>query len=414
MTEKISAGYFDSNRGEPIYVGDVYKEDGAMIPYHKVIKDAEKGFMVEHVGTTEKFSLTTEAKNLIKKTYLGNVFDTPDWNELVGNKNTETTELNRHPQSEPDELPENTPEDVKNFLEGKTDELPEGTEIMSTAEAEELEKQAKEIENTATEENSETEPEETGDAVVSADATTGPKTDEPENKTTEETKDEPKTEDKKSESLPIDIVASCKEEKNLQEKRNDYQKHIDALKRKNDELETEAVRYENLASTLTFEPFVELKMLTSNAVQDYAKKQDIKECEKHLKNYKTIDSIESLLKEYEDMAEKNRANIELNNKDIDNYEIKITEINDKLNNFQRKLALDTPADNSEELQPETVKNDNKSEEIKAEDSQSESDITTSKTDTTNETEEKSENQTTPETETEETGDAEQSEDGVPF
>ena len=319
MTEKISAGYFDSNRGEPIYVGDVYKEEGAMIPYHKVIKDPEKGFMVEHVGTVEKFSLTTEAKNLTKKTYLGNIYDTPDWDELVGNKPEATSE------AVSEDIKENLPEDVKDFLQGKTDELPEGTEVISTAEAEELEKQAKEIEKTATEE--------IGDEVVSADATTGPK-------------DEP-------ESKPIDVVASTKEEKNLQEKRNDYQKHIDSLKRKNDELETEAVRYENLASTLTFEPFVELKMLTSNAVQDYAKKQDIKECEKHLKNYKTIDSIESLLKEYEDLAEKNRSNIELNNKDIDNYEVKIAEINDKLNNFQRKLALDTPADNSAELEPDS-------------------------------------------------------------
>ena len=367
MTEKISAGYFDSNRGEPIYVGDVYKEDGAMIPYHKVIKDPDNGFMVEHVGTVEKFSLTSEAKNLIKKTYLGNIYDTPDWDELVGNKPTESEN-----KEVPENVKENVPEDVKEFLQGETDKLPEGTETISTAEAEELEKQAKEIEKTeknrvlayaekleqetANEESSETEPEETGDEVVSAAATTGPK-------------DEPKAEEKKdTQSKPIDVIASNKEEKNLQEKRNDYQKHIDALKRKNDELETEAVRYENLASTLTFEPFVELKMLTSNAVQDYAKKQDIKECEKHLKNYKTIDSIESLLKEYEDLAEKNRSNIELNNKDIDNYEVKIAEINDKLNNFQRKLALDTPADNSAELdnttEPETdtAKNSEQSEE----------------------------------------------------
>lgn len=365
MTEKISAGYFDSNRGEPIYVGDVYKEDGAMIPYHKVIKDPDNGFMVEHVGTVEKFSLTSEAKNLMKKTYLGNIYDTPDWDELVGNKPTESEN-----KEVPENVKENLPEDVKEFLQGETDKLPEGTETISTAEAEELEKQAKEIEKTANEESSETEPEETGDEVVSAAATTAPK-------------DEPTAEEKKdTQSKPIDVIASNKEEKNLQEKRNDYQKHIDALKRKNDELETEAVRYENLASTLTFEPFVELKMLTSNAVQDYAKKQDIKECEKHLKNYKTIDSIESLLKEYEDLAEKNRSNIELNNKDIDNYEVKIAEINDKLNNFQRKLALDTPADNSAELEGETVKNDKAADEAKTENSQPEPDNTTvSKTDT---------------------------------
>ncbi len=402
MTEKISAGYFDSNRGEPIYVGDVYKEEGAMIPFHKVIKDPEKGFMVEHVGTTEKFLLKDDAKNLVKKTYLGNVFDTPDWDELTRTKKTDEPE---------DDLPENTPEDVKEFLNGETDTLPEGTEVISQEEAEELEKQAKEIEK-ANEDNSsevvsktentttdsvelvnngtvvidmsseEVEPE--ADAVVSAEATTGP-TNSPESETTDQTeeKTEEKQEEAKTPATP-EVIANTKEEKNLLEKRNDYQKHIDALKRKNDELETEAVRYENLASTLTFEPFVELKMLTSNAVQDYAKKQDIKECEKHLKNYKTIDSIEALLKEYDDMAEKNRANIELNNKDIDNYEIKITEINDKLRAFQTKLPLDSVT-NTENPPAEEVKSDDKQPEFESPDDK-----------TTTESDEKTENTTTPE------------------
>ena len=326
-TQKISAGYFDSNRQSPIYVGDVYKEEGAMIPYHKVIKDPENGFMVEHVGTTEKFSLATDAKNLIKKTYLGNVFDTPDWDELVGNKKTE---LNRHSQDEltnekssdveeetkTETKEEELPEDVKAFLNGDTEELPEGTEEITTEEAETLQKEA-------TDKNS--------DNVVSAEATTGPT-------------DAPADNESKSDNdnQPPDVVASTKEEKRLQEKRNDYQRRIKALERKNDELETEAVRFENLASTLTFEPFVELKMIVSNAVQDYAKKQDIKECEKHLKNYKSIDSMETLLKDYKDLAEKNRSNIELNNKEIEDYKAKVEDINDKLNNFQRKLAFAEP------------------------------------------------------------------------
>lgn len=409
MTEKISAGYFDSNRGEPIYVGDVYKEAGAMIPYHKVIKDPEKGFMVEHVGTTEKFSLTSEAKNLITKTYLGNIYDTPDWDELVGHKKSEP-----ETQEVKDEtLPENTPEDVRDFLEGKTDELPEGTETISTAEAEELEKQTKEIEKTANEKDSETEPEEIGDEVVSADATTGPK-DEPETQENKEESTETQKEKQEAKATP-EVVANTKEEKNLLEKRNDYQRHIDALKRKNDELETDAVRYENLASTLTFEPFVELKMLTSNAVQDYAKKQDIKECEKHLKNYKTIDSIEALLKEYEDMAEKNRANIELNNKDIDNYEVKLTEIQDKLRAFQTKLPLDSVTQ-TEEVKPETVKEDKPADDIKVENVQPEPEKETmSNTDTDKETEGKSENPTNSETVKEEPKDAESGNDeDVPF
>ena len=363
QAEKISAGYFDSNRQSPIFVGDVYKEQGAMIPYHKVIKDPEKGFMVEHVGTTEKFLLKDDAKNLVKKTYLGNVFDTPDWDELTRSKTTEATNEESSEVKEEDateteptvdmSIPEDTPEDVKAYLNGETDKLPEGTEIISQEEAEELEKQAKEIEKSATEKS---------------DETPAGETDSPESETTENVENNTNSEensqktgennenDEKTNKTPPEVIANTKEEKRLIEKRNDYKRHIEALKRKSDELETDAVRCENLASTLTFEPFVELKMLTSNAVQDYAKKQDIKECEKHLKNYKTIDSIEGLLKEYKDMGEQHRSNIALNQKEIDDYEIKITEIDDKLKNFQTKLDLDSVTknepDSEEKPEPE--------------------------------------------------------------
>lgn len=354
QTEKISAGYFDSNRQSPIFVGDVYKEEGAMIPYHKVIKDPEKGFMVEHVGTNEKFLLKDDAKNLVKKTYLGNEFDTPDWDELVRHKKAETSTNEESSEVKADDsIPADAPDDVKEFLNGETDKLPEGTETISQEEAEELEKQAKEIEKSATEKNDET-------PAGEADSPESETTENVENNTNPEENSQKNEEnnktDKKTNKTPPEVIANTKEEKRLVEKRNDYKRHIEALKRKSGELETEAVRCENLASTLTFEPFVELKMLTSNAVQDYAKKQDIKECEKHLKNYKTIDSIEGLLKEYKDMGEQHRSNIALNQKEIDDYEIKITEIDDKLKNFQTKLDLDSVTknepDSEEKSEPE--------------------------------------------------------------
>lgn len=381
MTEKISAGYFDSNRGEPIYVGDVYKEEGAMIPYHKVIKDPEKGFMVEHVGTNEKFLLKDDAKNLVKKTYLGNEFDTPDWDELVGHKKAKTSTNEESSEVKADDsIPADAPEDVKEFLNGETDKLPEGTETISQEEAEELEKQAKEIEKSATETQEET-PAGEGDTPESETTENGENNTNPEENSqkTEENNEK----DEKTNKTPPEVIANTKEEKKLLERRNDYKRHIEALKRKNDELETEAVRCENLAKTLTFEPFVELKMLTSNAVQDYAKQQDIKECEKHLKNYKTIDSIEALLKEYKNMAEQHRSNIALNQKELDDYEIKITEINDKLKNFQTKLDLDSVTKN----EPDSEK---KTENPEAEQS------TETPADTEAKTEEKVEESTTPE------------------
>lgn len=414
QTEKISAGYFDSNRQSPIFVGDVYKEQGAMIPYHKVIKDPEKGFMVEHVGTTEKFLLKDDAKNLVKKTYLGNVFDTPDWNELTRSKDTEKAINEESSEVKADDsIPADAPEDVKEFLNGETDKLPEGTETISTEEAEELEKQAKEIEKSA-EEKSEDTP---ADTTETPEAET---TENVENNTNPEEKSQ-KTEennekDEKTNRTPPEVIANTKEEKRLIEKRNDYNRHIEALKRKSAELETEAVRCENLAKTLTFEPFVELKMLTSNAVQDYAKQQDIKECKKQLKNYEAIDSTEALLKEYKDKGEQARSNIALNQKEIDDYEIKITEINDKLKNFQTKLDLDSVTQNEPDSEEKSEKPTNQE---NTETKQPPENVDTP-ADLEAQSEEKTEETTTPETEDSKKETSEQpegellNEDEIPF
>lgn len=397
--QKISAGYFNQNTSTPVYTGDVFKEANCICPYYMVIK-TDSGFKIAHLGSDEVYDFGPHIKNLLDRTtYMGNYFEDKD--SLDNLFNLANISVAKYFGEVANDIPEDAPEDVKAFLNGETDELPEGTEVISEAEAEELEKQALEIEKATTENSSEVqeldsdavelsnnetvvmdmstteiEPEE-GDAVVSAEATTGPKEEttpeETTEKTTPETPVEEKTEEKKTE--PIDVIASNKEEKRLQERRNDYKRAIDQLERKTAELETEAVKYENIASTLTFEPFVELKMIVSNAVQDYAKKQDIKECEKHLKNYKAIDSMEALLREYKKMAEDNRANIALNEKEIDDYKIKIEELNDKLNNFQRKLALDIPEETTEqateEPKSETVKNDKPVEESTAENSQPE-------------------------------------------
>lgn len=398
--QKISAGFYDQTNAKPVYTGDVYREKGCICPFHMVVK-TESGFKVAHIGSDEKFDfIKTIGKVVEKYCYYGNYFEDKENFDIIFNEQNygdisryfhdrdavvsaeattgpkddhiansgemvenetivagdggvftveetvegtvETiTETETEPESDTvtgtvEETVKETveaeiPEDVKEFLEGNADELPEGTEVISEAEAEELEKQAKEIEETA---KAETETE-------SDTHNTTPETDK----------------EKKSNVVTLEVVASNKEEKRLIERRNDYTKAIESLKRKNEELETEAVKFENLASTLKYQPFIELKSLVSNAVQDYAKKQDIKECEKHLKNYKSIDSMEKLLEDYVELADKDRENIELNNKQIDDYEIKLTEINDKLRAFQFKLPLGLEDENSAKL--EVVKEETK-------------------------------------------------------
>jgi len=75
--EKQPAGYFDSNRNCPVYVGDVYMDENAMFPFREVIKNTD-GFLVRTIDTDESFKLSDEGARLIKNKYVGNLTETPD------------------------------------------------------------------------------------------------------------------------------------------------------------------------------------------------------------------------------------------------------------------------------------------------------------------------------------------------
>lgn len=78
MTERKSAGYFDSVRNCPIFEGDVYYDKGVINPYFRVVLSEEKGFVVHHVGSTETYKLSDEGALLIKRQYIGNEIDNPN------------------------------------------------------------------------------------------------------------------------------------------------------------------------------------------------------------------------------------------------------------------------------------------------------------------------------------------------
>lgn len=134
-----------------------------------------------------------------------------------------------------------------------------------------------------------------------------------------------------------EVIASTKEEKSLLDEKKELQEKIKELMKKNEELETEAERFDRLTTTIEYEPFVELKTMVSRAIQDKAKNFEFKACDKPLKNGKSIEDLIAMLQEYQDLAEQNRTNIELNNEDISKIEDKIAEIDSKLN--QTKLPL---------------------------------------------------------------------------
>lgn len=190
-------------------------------------------------------------------------------------------------------------EEVKDFLEGETDELPEGTEEISEEEAEELEKDDESDEEDSDEEDEETEEE------------------------------SHLTEDQKA--------ANNKERERLEAQRSSRVKDIEDLKEKNIVLEKEAVKFENLASTIDTEPFIELKALVIETIKTYADRSDVKECKKKIKNLETITSMETLLEDCQNLASENRQNIKANENEIKCIEEKIEDIDYQLDNFQQKL-----------------------------------------------------------------------------
>lgn len=190
-------------------------------------------------------------------------------------------------------------EEVKDFLEGETDELPEGTEEISEEEAEELEKDDESDEEDSDEEDEETEEE------------------------------SHLTEDQKA--------ANNKERERLEAQRSSRVKDIEDLKEKNIVLEKEAVKFENFASTIDTEPFIELKALVIETIKTYADRSDVKECKKKIKNLETITSMETLLEDCQNLASENRQNIKANENEIKCIEEKIEDIDYQLDNFQQKL-----------------------------------------------------------------------------
>lgn len=155
----------------------------------------------------------------------------------------------------------------------------------------------------------------------------------------DEDSDETDTNEEQEEKNPPEVVAETKEEKRLLVEKNANIKAIEELKEKNQSLEKEIERFDHLSSTLEYQPFLELKSIVSSALQEFAKRQKIKECKKQLKNYEAINSMEELLIEFKEKADEYRLNIKSNETDISRYEDKIAEIDEKLHFFQKKLNV---------------------------------------------------------------------------
>lgn len=297
--EKKSAGYFDKNRQKPIFTGDIYKEEGAMLPYHRVEEKIDKsGFSIWHVGTNDRFDFSANAKNLIENEYIGNVYDDKTlWDKIkpYADEDTEENEVIDNADDSEDTVDTTDTADVQFDTVDTVDE-----DVSAVEEQEEETEETEEVKDIT--------------PMASADATTGKDT-------------------------PVQVEKD-KREVYLRDRIKAYTESIDKLKAKNEELETEAKKMDVVTETLQSQSFQSLKTLVFQAIAENAKKFNAKECDKLVKKCKTINDLEELLTEYADIAERNRNNIENNNNKISDYDDKIASLKDDLEEYTSQQHLD--------------------------------------------------------------------------
>jgi hypothetical protein len=184
-------------------------------------------------------------------------------------------DLERHPQQL---KAEDLSDEVREFLEGETDELPEGAEEITNEEAAELEKK-----------------------VVEA---------------------EPVDEQKKYVNLKEALSNEIKEfeEKNIE------------LKQKADEIE-------EMVQTICLEPIYGMEKLIKDSIKTYTDRNDIKEVKNEIKNLETVFAFEQLLVGYKTLANEYKSTITANENDIKHNKEKIAELDEKITCFQVKLEI---------------------------------------------------------------------------
>lgn len=158
--DKKAAGYFDSVRNCPVYEGDVYYEEGLICPYFRVVKTAERGFVIHHVGSTETFDFSTEGQNLIRRQYIGNELDNPNIYEEFEVAKNSTVKENLTPEKE---VVSETDTTVAENLDGSPEveaettacaEEKENTEKAAEAAIQTMQEAAEGLEKETTEEKS--------------------------------------------------------------------------------------------------------------------------------------------------------------------------------------------------------------------------------------------------------------------
>lgn len=371
MTDKKTAGYFDQKRNCPMYEGDVYVLPFEDPCFFKIVKPETEGFRVRQVGTANEFALSEIGKRfVVEGKFIGNEFENPHTiDEYLAECNAASeTEYAEAAASETSELDEKiaTVEQANEELKEANEELKENIETMFDAPEEKREEENEQICSTDSDVTNAELQENTDEGSTAGDGT-NPEGNEPaedDNKPTEE----PETGAVSAEATTgtnvivevaeggvPEVIANTAEEKQALLRVKLLNKHIDENKAQIITLEEKVEYHSHLASTLTYEPFIKLKNLVSEALHTNVDDENIKGIKERTKDFESIVNIQNLLKEHQRAADKAENDIADLEDEITKFEDEIAELNSKIDTFarQQKLPLDS-AKAVEEPQEEKV------------------------------------------------------------
>lgn len=366
MTEKKTAGYFDQKRNCPMYEGDVYVLPFEDPEFFKIVKPETEGFRVRQVGTSEEFALSEIGRRFVEEgRFIGNEFENPHTiDDYIAEKKASSEETAvssieekiaavENANEELKECNETLKENIETMFEAKetSEEQKEGEheqlcstnsdatnattqdsidESNTTGNGTDLEGNETEVDNKPTKAETET-------GAVSAEATTG------KNVIVEVAQ----------EGIP-EVIANTAEEKQALLRVKLLNKHIDENKAQIITLEDKVEYHSHLASTLTYEPFIKLKNLVSEALHTNVDDENIKGIKERTKDFESIVNIQNLLKEHQRAADKAEQDIADLEDEITKFEDEIAELNSKIDTFARQQKLPLDSAKAAEQQEEKV------------------------------------------------------------
>ena len=202
------------------------------------------------------------------------------------------TKLERHPQDDVKENLQEIPEDVKEFLQGETDELPEGAEEISNEEAEELEKQSKNADKClyfdGKKINRECKKDDCKCYLLSSldcDDFTEVSEEEKERVNSKEDAADPNDTSSNEEEKEEVKAEPVEEQKKYVNLKASLEKEITELQQKNIELEQKADEIEDMVSTFCLESLYGLENQIKYSIKNNTDKNDIKEVKNDIKNF---------------------------------------------------------------------------------------------------------------------------------